>query len=92
MPTSGVSAGDIAARLSALGLTPHVERHASFTSIKAEVPASYPAESWRGALEALAKAHRFGLRTDSSYGSTLWAAVRTTAPATGDVRGPGHQR
>ncbi|MEV8569793.1 hypothetical protein AB0436_30275 [Streptomyces sp. NPDC051322] len=92
MPASEPSAEDLATRLSAVGLTPRVERHAHLTSIEAEVPESLSAESWREVLEALAEADRFGLVANSLNGRTLWAALRTAAPATGNVRGPGHQR
>ncbi|WP_078866269.1 hypothetical protein [Streptomyces sp. NRRL S-1448] len=92
MPAVEASAEGIAARLSAVGLTPRVEQHAQHTSIEAEVPESLSAESWREVLEAVAEADRFGLLANSLNGRTLWAAVRTAAPATGDVRGPGRQR
>ncbi|MEW2436726.1 hypothetical protein AB0952_21655 [Streptomyces caniferus] len=92
MPASELRAEGIAARLSAAGLTPRVEQHAQLASIEAEVPESLSAASWREVLEAVAEADRFGLLANSLNGRTLWAAVRTTAPATGDVRGPGHQR
>lgn len=92
MPASEVSAEDIAARLSAVGLTPRVEQHAQHTSIEAEVSESLSAESWRELLAVVAEADRFGLFANSLNGRTLWAAVHTAAPATGDVRGPGHQR
>ncbi|WP_435602701.1 hypothetical protein [Streptomyces sp. bgisy130] len=92
MPASEVNAEDIAARLSAVGLTPRVARRAQLTSIEVEVPESLSAESWREVLEAVAEADRFGLLANSLNGRTLWAAVRTAAPATGDVRGPGRQR
>ncbi|TXC98896.1 hypothetical protein [Streptomyces sp. ISID311] len=92
MPASEVSAEDIAARLSAVGLAPRVERRARLTSIEVEVPESLSAESWREVLEAVAEADRFGLLANSLNGRTLWAAVHPAAPTTGDVRGPGHQR
>ncbi|MFD9612610.1 hypothetical protein ACFWWS_24930 [Streptomyces sp. NPDC059083] len=92
MPASAASAEDIAARLSALGLTTRVEEHARHTWIEAEVPESLPAETWREALEVVAEADRFGLQASSLNGRTLWAAVHGTVPATRDVRGPGHQR
>ncbi|RSS53488.1 hypothetical protein [Streptomyces sp. WAC01280] len=92
MPASDVTAEDIAARLSAIGLTARVERHAAHTSIEAEVSESLPAESWREALEVVAEADRFGLVATSLNGRTLWAAVHKAVPATGDVRGPGRQR
>ncbi|MGP8299821.1 hypothetical protein ACTPOK_18200 [Streptomyces inhibens] len=92
MPASDLTAEDIAARLFAVGLTPRVEQHAHLTSIEAEVPESLSAESWREVLEAVAEADRFGLLANSLNGRTLWAAVRTAAPATGNVRGPGRQR
>ncbi|MEV5484078.1 MULTISPECIES: hypothetical protein [Streptomyces] len=92
MPAEEASAEGIAARLSAVGLTPRVEQHAQLTSMEAEVPESLSAETWREVLEAVAEADRFGLLANSLNGRTLWAAVRTAAPATGDVRGPGHQR
>ncbi|MEC4015626.1 hypothetical protein [Streptomyces sp. H27-D2] len=92
MPASEASAEGIAARLSAVGLAPRMQQHAHFTSIEAEVPESLPAESWREVLEAVAEADRFGLLANSLNGRTLWAAVRTAAPATDDVRGPGRQR
>ncbi|MFB7589293.1 hypothetical protein [Streptomyces sp. NPDC056169] len=92
MPASDVTAEDIAARLSAIGLTTRMEQHAAHTSIEAEVPESLPAESWREALEVVAEADRFGLVATSLNGRTLWAAVHKAVPATGDVRGPGHQR
>ncbi|MFI1430405.1 hypothetical protein [Streptomyces lydicus] len=92
MPASEARAEDIAARWSAVGLTPRVEQHAQLTSIEAEVPESFPAESWRDVLEAVVEADRFGLLANNLNGRTLWAVVRTTAPATGDVRGPGRQR
>ncbi|MFD9206797.1 hypothetical protein ACFVZM_11010 [Streptomyces sioyaensis] len=92
MPASELRAEDIAARLSAVGLTPRVEQHAQVTSIEAEVPESLSAASWGEILEAVAEADRFGLLANSLNGRTLWAAVHTATPATGDVRGPGHQR
>ncbi|MFF3545886.1 hypothetical protein ACFYXD_29025 [Streptomyces platensis] len=92
MPGSELRAEGIAARLSAAGLTPRVELHRQVTSIEAEVPESLSADSWREVLEAVAEADRFGLLANSLNSRTLWAAVRTTAPATSDVRGPGHQR
>ncbi|MFD3513560.1 hypothetical protein [Streptomyces sp. NPDC058657] len=92
MPAFEAKARGIAARLSAVGLAPRVERHAHFIAIEAEVPESLTAESWRELLAAMAEADRFGLLANSVNGRTLWAAVRTATPATGDVRGPGHQR
>ncbi|MFB7982478.1 hypothetical protein ACGFYQ_01610 [Streptomyces sp. NPDC048258] len=92
MPASEARAKDLAARLSALGLTTRVEPHATYTSIEAEVPEALPAESWREVLEVVAEADRFGLLASSLTGRTLWAAVHKAVPATGDVRGPGHQR
>ncbi|MFD7320659.1 hypothetical protein ACFV9D_06140 [Streptomyces sp. NPDC059875] len=92
MPAPEVSAEAIAARLSAVGLTTRVEVHARYTSIEAEVPESLPAETWREVLEVVAEADRFGLLATSLGGRTLWAVVRKAVPATGDVRGPGHQR
>ncbi|MFJ6422164.1 hypothetical protein [Streptomyces hydrogenans] len=92
MPAPEVSAEALAARLSAVGLTTRVEEHPRHTSIEAEVPESLPAETWREVLEVVATADRFGLLATSLGGRTLWAAVNRTVPATGDVRGPGHQR
>ncbi|MFB7195551.1 hypothetical protein [Streptomyces sp. NPDC056240] len=89
---SGAGAEDIAARLTALGLTPRVTEHARHLVIETEVPDSLPAEKWRVALEAMAEADRFGLSATSLNGRTLWAAVHTETPATGEVRGPGSQR
>ncbi|MGX1484780.1 MULTISPECIES: hypothetical protein [unclassified Streptomyces] len=81
MPASEARAEDIAARLSAVGLAPRVERHVHSIAIEAEVPKSLPAESWREALEAVGEADRFGLLANSLNGRTLWAAVRTEAPS-----------
>ncbi|MEU1866802.1 hypothetical protein [Streptomyces gardneri] len=92
MPAPEVSAEAIATRLSAIGLTTRVLDHTRHTSIEAEVPDSLPAETWREVLEVVAKADRFGLLATSLGGRTLWAAVHKAVPATGDVRGPGHQR
>ncbi|MFJ9545077.1 hypothetical protein [Streptomyces erythrochromogenes] len=92
MPASEARAEDLAARLSALGLTARVEPHTTYTSIEAEVPEALPAELWREVLEVVAEADRFGLLASSLTGRTLWAAVNEAVPATGDVRGPGHQR
>ncbi|MFJ3587457.1 hypothetical protein ACIQUY_29630 [Streptomyces sp. NPDC090231] len=92
MPASELSAEDLAARLSAAGLTTHVVQHAHRTSIRAEVPDDFPADSWREVLDAVATADRFGLVASNVDGLVLWAAVRNEVPATGDVRGPGHQR
>lgn len=92
MPASESRAESIAARLSALGLTTRVEKHARYTSIEAEVPEALPASVWREVLEVVAEADRFGLLASSLTGRTLWAAVRKTVPATGDVRGPGRQQ
>ncbi|WP_111664672.1 MULTISPECIES: hypothetical protein [unclassified Streptomyces] len=89
---SGVRAEGIAARLTALGLTPRVTGHADRLVIEAEVPDSLPAEKWRDALSAVAEADRFGLLANSLNGRTLWAAVNTEPPSTGNVRGPGSQR
>lgn len=47
MPASELSAENIAARLSAAGLTPRVEQYARHTSIEVEVPDDFPAGSWR---------------------------------------------
>ncbi|MFD9969922.1 hypothetical protein ACFWYA_17390 [Streptomyces sp. NPDC059011] len=90
-----MSAEAIAARLSAVGLTTRVEERDRCTSVEAEVPESLSAESWREVLEVLAeadRADRFGLHATSLNGRTLWAVVRKTAPTTGDVGGPSHQR
>ncbi|MEU1306842.1 hypothetical protein [Streptomyces shenzhenensis] len=92
MPASGVSAAAIAARLSALGLSTRVEEHPRHTSVEAEVPDALSAATWREVLEVVAEADRFGLLATSLNGRTLWAVVRKTAPTTGDVGGPGHQR
>ncbi|MEU2155439.1 hypothetical protein ABZ532_10560 [Streptomyces sp. NPDC019396] len=92
MSASEVGAEVIAARLSDLGLVPRVERHTRYTSIEAEVPEPFPPASWREALQVVAEADRFGLFASSLSGRTLWAVVHRTVPATGDVRGPGHQR
>ncbi|MFE4691676.1 hypothetical protein ACFRH6_16645 [Streptomyces sp. NPDC056749] len=92
MPASGVTAAAIAARLSAIGLPTRVEEHARFTTVEAEVPETLSAESWQEVLDVVAEADRFGLLATSLNGRTLWAAVRKTVPATGDVGGPGYQR
>lgn len=92
MPASEGRAEDIAVRLSAFGLTPRVEQHASHTSIEADVPESLPAESWRELLAAVAEADLFGLLASSLNGRTLWAAMHKSVPATSDVRGPDRQR
>ncbi|MFI1655500.1 hypothetical protein ACH4ZU_11410 [Streptomyces sp. NPDC020472] len=92
MPAPEVSAEALAARLSAVGLATRVEEHRRHTSIEAEVPESLPAETWQEVLEVVAGADRFGLLATSLGGRTLWAVVNKVAPATGDVRGPGHQR
>ncbi|MFI9113253.1 hypothetical protein [Streptomyces venezuelae] len=92
MPAPEGSAEALAARLSAVGLTTRVEEHTTHTSVEAEVPESLPAETWREVLEVVAAADRFGLLATSLGGRTLWAAVNKAASATGDVRGPGHQR
>ncbi|MFF9046216.1 hypothetical protein [Streptomyces parvulus] len=92
MPASRVSAEVIAARLLAVGLTTRVEERDRCTSVEAEVPESLSAESWREVLEVLAGADRFGLHATSLNGRTLWAVVRKTAPTTGNVGGPSHQR
>ncbi|MFE3251582.1 hypothetical protein [Streptomyces sp. NPDC059209] len=92
MPASGVTAAAIAARLSAIGLPTRVEEHTRFTTVEAEVPETLSAESWREVLDVVAEADRFGLLATSLNGRTLWAAVRKTVPATGDVGGPGYQR
>ncbi|MEU3074568.1 hypothetical protein [Streptomyces laurentii] len=92
MPAPEVRAEAIAAGLSAVGLTARVEEHARHTSIEAEVPESLSAETWQEVLEVVAQADRFGLLATSLGGRTLWAVVRKVVPATGDVRGPGHQR
>ncbi|MFB6519191.1 hypothetical protein [Streptomyces sp. NPDC056401] len=93
MPASETArADDIAARLSALGLTTRLEAHTGYTSIEAEVPEALPASAWREVLEVVAEADRFGLQASSLTGRTLWAAVRKVVPATGEVRGPGRQQ
>ncbi|MFF3642455.1 hypothetical protein [Streptomyces sp. NPDC002564] len=89
---SSADAEGITARLTALGLTPRVTAHAHHLVIEAEVPDSLPSEKRREALKAVAEVDRFGLLANSLNGRTLWAAVHTETPATGDVRGPGNQR
>ncbi|MET9346801.1 hypothetical protein [Streptomyces termitum] len=81
MPASKASAEDIAARLSALGFTPRVERHAHETTVEAEVPDPVPSDTWWKALEAVARADRFGLLAGSENGRVLWATVHGAAPA-----------
>ncbi|MEU3407016.1 hypothetical protein ABZ766_24165 [Streptomyces sp. NPDC006670] len=83
MPASEARAEDLAARLSALGLTTRVKQHASYMSVEAEVPETLPDASWREVLEVLTGADRFGLLASSSTGRVLWATVRKAA---------GHQR
>lgn len=92
MPASGVSAATIAARLSAVGLFTRMKEHDRYTTVEAEVPESLSADLWLEVLEAVAGADRFGLLATNLNGRTLWAVVRKTVPATGDVRGPSHQR
>ncbi|MER7573216.1 hypothetical protein [Streptomyces sp. NPDC126514] len=92
MPASGSTAEALAARLSALGLTTRVEEHSCHTSVEAELPDSLSAETWWEVLDTVALADRFGLLATSLNGRTLWAAVRKSAPTTGDVGGPSHQR
>ncbi|MET9731730.1 hypothetical protein ABZZ79_14055 [Streptomyces sp. NPDC006458] len=92
MPDSEVSAAAIAARLSALGLTPRVEEHARHATVEADVPESLTAESWREVLDVVADADRFGLLATSLNDRTLWAVVRKTVPTAGDAGGPSHQR
>ncbi|WP_405751886.1 hypothetical protein OHA19_26340 [Streptomyces sp. NBC_00012] len=92
MPASELSVEGIAARLSAAGLTTRAMQRSCRTSIEAEVPDDFPADSWREVLDAVAKADRFGLFASNVDGRVLWAAVHKAVPATGDVRGPGHQR
>ncbi|MFH9893420.1 hypothetical protein ACH4OQ_24555 [Streptomyces luteogriseus] len=92
MPASGVRVAAIAARLSDLGLPARVEEHDRHTSVEAAVPESLSADLWREALEAVAEADQFGLLATSLNDRTLWAVVRKAVPATGDVRGPSHQR
>ena len=92
MPASGVRAAAIAARLSGLGLPARVEEHDRHTSVEAEVPESLTADLWREVLEAVAEADQFGLLATSMNDRALWAVVRKTVPATGDVGGPSHQR
>jgi hypothetical protein len=92
VPGSGVSAAAIAARLSALGLPARVEEHARFTSVEAAVPKTLSVQTWRGVLEVVAEADRFGLLATSLNGRTLWAVVRKSVPTTGDVGGPSYQR
>ncbi|MER7735163.1 hypothetical protein ABTX80_30130 [Streptomyces erythrochromogenes] len=79
MPASEARADDLAARLSALGLTTRVKQHATYTSIEAEVPKTLPDATWREVLEVLTAADRFGLVAGSSTGRILWAAVRKEA-------------
>nr|WP_202539016.1 hypothetical protein [Streptomyces sp. SID8379] len=78
--------------MTALGLTPRVTQHARHLVIEAEVPDSLPAERWREALKAVAEADRFGLLANSLNGRTLWAALHTETPETGDVRASGNQQ
>ncbi|MGW8726083.1 hypothetical protein ACWGNF_08655 [Streptomyces sp. NPDC055808] len=92
MPASRVSAGAIAAQLSALGLTTRVEEHARQTAIEAEVPDGLPAEIWQRALDVVAQADRFGLLATSLGDHTLWAAVLKPTSAPDRSPGPGHQR
>ncbi|MFD6421474.1 hypothetical protein [Streptomyces sp. NPDC060198] len=92
MPSSGVSAASIAARLSALGLRPRIKEHARYTAVEATIPESLPAESWGEVLAAVGEADRFGLLATSSNVRTLWAVVRKSVPTTGYVGGPGYQR
>ncbi|MFE4874567.1 hypothetical protein [Streptomyces sp. NPDC056682] len=87
-----MSAGAIAAQLSALGLATRVEEHARQTAIEAEVPDRLPAETWQEALDVVAQADRFGLLATSLGGRTLWAAVRKPTPAPDHSPGPDQQR
>ncbi|MFD4728403.1 hypothetical protein ACFWNW_25370 [Streptomyces seoulensis] len=92
MPTSGVRAEAIAARLSALGFLTRVEEHPWHTTVEVEMPDDVSAETWQKVLDAVSTADQFGLLATSLNARTLWAVVRKAVPTTGDVGGPSHQR
>ncbi|MFF2651724.1 hypothetical protein [Streptomyces sp. NPDC058045] len=92
MPSSGVSAAAIAARLSAIGLLVRVEEHPLHTSVEAEVPGVLTAELWQEALNAVDPADQFGLLATSLNDCTIWAVVHKTVPSAGDAGGPSRQR
>lgn len=82
----------MAARLSAVGLTPRVTEHDDHTCIETEVPGSASAETWQELLQALEAADLFGLVVTGAGGRTVWAAVSKNAPETAiTVRGHGLQ-
>lgn len=82
----------ITARLSAVGLTPRVTDHDTYTHIETEVPDQAPAQSWREFLAALIAADWWGIAIGSRSDRTAWAAVNKETPATAStVRGHGHQ-
>lgn len=85
MPSSEERAAETAARLSAAGLTPHVEELADHLSIEAGVPDSLPKESWRELLAALEAGDWFGFVDSSERGRAVWARFRRDEPATVDA-------
>ncbi|MEU7291749.1 hypothetical protein AB0A76_00870 [Streptomyces exfoliatus] len=82
----------MAARLSALGLTPITTHHDECTRIKVYAPQTVSPELWRELMAVLATADCFGLDDSSVDGRSVWAGVSWKTPAAVHAaRGHGHQ-
>jgi hypothetical protein len=68
-----IRAGQVAARLSGAGLTPHMTDYENHTRVEAELPDAVTVETWREVLAAMEEGDRFGLVTSANRRS-VWAA------------------
>ncbi|MEV6680852.1 hypothetical protein AB0N09_28895 [Streptomyces erythrochromogenes] len=77
----------MAARLSALGLTPVTTHHDGYAGIDVYVPRTISREQWQELLAVLTTADHFGLVDSSEDGRSAWAGVNKN-PRSG-ARRPG---
>lgn len=79
MPQSIVRARSIAARLSALGLEPHLKCDREYVRVEVTPPSSPTPTVWLALLAALEQGDQFGLHTDGQA-TVAWTLVFNEGP------------
>lgn len=74
MPALVSRAQDIAAHLTAAGLTPRIKRYRDHIRIEADMPDNIDCQSFDGLLAAFGRSDRFGME-GSADKRTAWAVV-----------------
>jgi hypothetical protein len=93
VPPPEARIADIAACLTALGLTPTLKRYPDQTVIEAQVPSAFPASRWPELLALLERADSFSFVDSTARGRSLSAAIdkNNVAPMDATNQPPGGQ-